>query len=73
MTVALKIRRIGDALAVVLPPDALQALNVGEGDVVHLIQPPVPVHGERPGFEAIMKMAGEGMNQYSNALRELAK
>jgi len=28
---------------------------------------------EKPGFEAVMKSASEGMNRYRNALRELAK
>lgn len=32
-----------------------------------------PLVPEAPGFEDIMKIATEGMGQYSNALRELAK
>ncbi len=76
MTVALKIRKIGNSLGVVLPKEALQAMSVSEGDTIYLTEAPegsLRMTPEKPGFEDIMKMADEGMNQYRNALRELAK
>lgn len=76
MTVAMKIRKIGNSLGVVLPKEALLAMNVSEGDTIYLTEAPegaLRVTPEKPGFEEIMKMADEGMNQYRNALRELAK
>jgi len=76
MTVAMKIRKIGNSLGVVLPKEALQAMNVTEGDTIYLTEAPegsLRVTPEKPGFEDVMKMADEGMNRYRNALRELAK
>jgi putative addiction module antidote len=76
MTIAMKIRKIGNSLGVVLPKEALQAMRVAEGDTIYLTEAPegaLRVTPEKPGFEEIMKMADEGMNQYRNALRELAK
>jgi putative addiction module antidote len=76
MTVAMKVRKIGNSLGVVLPKEALQAMNVSEGDTIYLTEAPegsLRVTPEKPGFEDIMKMADEGMNEYRNALRELAK
>lgn len=76
MSVALKICRMGDSLAVILPQEALEALNVGEGDSVYLTggaDAALRPNSKKPGFEEIMKIAEEGMDRYSNALRELAK
>ena len=76
MSVALKISRMGDSLAVVLPPEALEALNLGEGDTVNLTgaaASPSRPNGKKPGFEEKRKIAQSLMDRYSNALKELAK
>jgi putative addiction module antidote len=76
MPIQTKVRKIGNSLGIVLPKEALQALKVGEGDNLFLTEAPessLRVTAERPGFEEIMKIAGEGMSRYRNALRELAK
>lgn len=76
MPIETKVRKIGNSLGIVLPKEALQALKVGEGDVLFLTEAPecsLRITPERPGFEEIMTIAEEGMNRYRNALRELAK
>ena len=76
MTVETKIRKIGNSLGIILPKEALQQLNGAEGKTVFLTESSegsVQINQDRPDFQEIMKMAEEGMNQYHNALKELAK
>ena len=73
---ALKVHKVGNSLNLRLPRDAVGALRVSEGDVVYLTE--TANGGFRitpfdPEFERQMKIAEEGMKQYRNALRELAK
>ena len=72
----LKIRPIGNSLGVVLPRETLARLRVKNGDVLYLTEAPdssMRVTPYDPAFEAQMRAAREGMDQYRNALRELAK
>ncbi len=72
---ALKIRQIGNSLGVVLPKDALNRLNVKEGDQLFLTEAPdgsVRLTPYDPDFEEQMKIAREGAGAYRNALRQLA-
>ena len=76
MPIQTKVRKIGNSLGIVLSKEALQTLKVSEGDVLYLTEAPegsLRITPERPGFEAIMKVAEEGMSRYRNTLRELAK
>ena len=76
MPIETKVRKIGNSLGIVLPKEALLALNVAEGDRLYLTAAPagsMRITPERPGFEEVMKIAEEGMSRYRNALRELAK
>ena len=76
MTIETKVRRIGNSLGIVLPKEALSALKVEEGTVLYLTEAPensLRITPERPGFADMMKIAEQGMQQYRNALRELAK
>ncbi len=72
----LKVRPVGNSLGVVLPKEMLARLNLREGDILYLTESPdgamrvTPYH---PAFEAQMRAAREGMGQYRNTLRELAK
>lgn len=71
-----KVRKIGNSLGIVLPKEALQAMNVKEGASLYISKAPkdsINISPEQPGFEEIMKVAEEGMADYRNALRELAK
>lgn len=76
MTMKTKVRKIGNSLGIVLPKDALQAMNVEEGATLYITKAPkdaIQITPEKPGFEDVLKVAEEGMVQYRNALRELAK
>jgi putative addiction module antidote len=73
--VALKLRKVGNSVGVILPQGTLDALRVGEGDTVFLTS---SVDGFRltpysPEFEAQMSAARKIMRKRRNALRELAK
>ena len=71
-----KVRPIGNALGVVLPKDVLARLNVTDGDSLFLTEAPdgsMRITPYDPAFEQQMRAAQEGMAQYRNALRELAK
>ncbi len=76
MLVETKIRKIGNSLGVVLPKEALQAMNVEEGTILYLTESTdgsMRVTPAKPGFSDMMEIAEKGMKKYRNALRELAK
>ena len=73
---ALKVHKVGNSLNLRLPRDAVGALRVSEGDVVYLTETAdggLQITPFDPEFERQMRIAEEGMKQYRNALRELAK
>ena len=72
---ALKIRKIGNSLGLVLPKEALARLHVGDGDTVYITESP---DGFRltPMSEAFvrqMEAAEAVMREDRDLLRELAK
>jgi putative addiction module antidote len=72
---ALKLRKIGNSVGVVLPAEALAQINAGLGDTVYLTK---AVGGVRltpydPAFEKQMEVARKVMRKRRNLLRELAK
>jgi putative addiction module antidote len=74
--VELKIVKIGNSLGVRLPREVLSRMHLGDGD--KLILSEAPEGGYRlsaydPEFERQLEIAEEGMRQYRNTLRELAK
>ncbi len=72
----LKIRPVGNSLGVVLPKEMLARLNVKDGDALFLTETPdgsLRITPYDPAFDAQMRAARDGMAQYRNALRELAK
>ncbi len=74
--IQLKVRRVGNSLGVVLPREALARLNLKDGDVLFLMEAPdgsMRITPYDPTFEEQMRAAREGMGQYRNALRELAR
>lgn len=76
MAIKTKVRKIGNSLGIVLPKEALQAMNVEEGAALYITKAPkdsIHVSPEDPEFDEVMKIAEEGMAKYRNALRELAK
>jgi putative addiction module antidote len=75
MTIALKIRPVGNSLGLILPQEALAQLNVSAGDSVYLTQGPegFQVVANDPDFARAMDLYRKGANRYRNALKELAK
>ncbi len=73
---ALKIRRIGNSLGVVLPKEALSTLKASNGDVVYLTDSPdggfriTPLNEE---FADQFRQAERIMREDRDVLRELAK
>jgi putative addiction module antidote len=73
--VALKLRKIGNSVGIILPQATLDVLRVDEGDTVFLTS---SVEGFRltpysPEFETQMSAARKIMKKRKNALRELAR
>jgi putative addiction module antidote len=74
--IPLKVRPVGNSLGVVLPKEALARLNLKDGDVLFLTEAPdgsMRITPYDPAFEEQMRAAREGMGQFRNALRELAR
>jgi putative addiction module antidote len=72
---ALKVRRIGNSLGVVLPKEVLAKLRVGEGDHLSVSDAPdgVTLRASNEALQEQIEAARRGMKRYRNALRELAK
>jgi putative addiction module antidote len=72
---ALKLRKIGNSVGIVLPAEALAQMHASLGDTVHLTE---TVGGVRltpydPEFEKQMDVARKVMRKRRNVLRALAK
>jgi putative addiction module antidote len=73
--IALKLRKVGNSVGVIMPQEALSALRVDQGDTLYLTPAP---DGYRitpfdPDFERQMKVAQLVMKRDRNLLRKLAK
>lgn len=70
-----KVTTVGSSAGIVLPKEALARLNIGKGDVLHLTETAdgYLLTPYDPEFEAQMQAAEDGMAQYRNTLRALAK
>ena len=76
MTVELKLRALGNSVGAVILKEALARMNVQSGDSLYLTESPdggFRLTPADPNFAEAMEIAEEGMRQYRNALRELAK
>ena len=73
--VALKLRKIGNSLGVILPQEMLARMHVAGGDTIFLTEAPggYRVTAYDPDFEQQMTMARRIMRKRRNVLRELAK
>ena len=75
MSTALKIRRVGSSLGLILPRDIVDRLRVGEGSTLAVTETPdgIQLTPYDPKFTAAMD-AFEGVRRrYRDTLRELAK
>lgn len=76
MTIETKVRKIGNSLGIVLPREALHALNVQEGATLYITEAPegsLHLTPESTDFKEKMAVAEDLMRRYRNALRELAR
>lgn len=74
--VALKIRKVGNSLGLVLPKEVVGRLGTGEGEEIFLLEGPNNSYRLTPfdpAFARKMKKAEEIMGRYRNALHVLAK
>jgi len=74
--VALKLRKVGNSIGVVLPKEVLGHLRVNEGEDLFLIEGPnnsYRLTSLDPTFQKKMEQAEEIMGRYRNTLHELAK
>lgn len=75
MTHALKIRKVGSSLGVLLPKEIASDMNVSEGDTIYLTtgQEGFRVVAHDPNFPKVMESYRKISRRYRNTLRELAK
>jgi putative addiction module antidote len=74
--VALKIRKVGNSLGLVLPKEVISRLRTGEGEDVFLVEGPNNTYRLTPfdpAFQEKMKKAEEIMARYRNTLHRLAE
>ena len=74
--VAIKVRKIGNSLGVVLPKEVLGHLRAVEGEDLFLLEGPNNSYRLTtldPAFQKKIEKAEEIMARYRNALHELAK
>ena len=72
---ALKVRKIGNSVGVVLPKEVASRLRVTAGDQLFVSETPngIELSPYDPEFEADMELAREIMRKRRAVLRELAK
>jgi putative addiction module antidote len=73
--IALKVRKLGNSMGVVLPKEILGRLNVDEGDTIYFTEAPDGFHITPYDFEFAkqMELAREVMKKDRDILRALAK
>jgi len=75
MVAVLKVRKLGNSLAVILPKDQLAHLRVGEGDELYATTTPdgLELSPFDPDFEMKINAFNRTRRKFRNALRELAR
>jgi len=71
----LKVRNVGNSMGVILPKEILAKLHIQSGDELIATESPngILLTPYAVDFEKQIEAAQEGMAQYRNTLRELAK
>jgi len=71
----LKLRKVGNSVALIVPKHVREKMGVKEGDTLYLTETPdgYRISPYDPEFSRQMELAEKGMKKYRNALRELAK
>ena len=72
---ALKVRKIGNSIGVILPKELIEKLKITEGDQIFATESPEGINltPYDPNFELAMKAFDRTSRKYRNALKELAK
>jgi putative addiction module antidote len=75
MATAIKIRKVGNSLGVLLPKDVVDSLGVVEGDELFAIRTPdgIRLTPYDPDFAAAIESNRDYMRRHRDALHELAK
>jgi putative addiction module antidote len=75
MSEALKVRKVGNSLGVILPRTTLDELNVEEGDELFVVHTPegLRLTPYDPDFADAVEDAREFMRTHRNAFRKLAE
>jgi putative addiction module antidote len=75
MATAIKIRKVGNSLGVLLPKEVLDSLGVAEGDELFAIKTSdgIRLTPYDPDFAAAIESNRDYMRRHRDALRELAK
>jgi putative addiction module antidote len=74
--VALKVRKVGNSLGLVLPKEVVNRLRTGEGEEIFLIEGPNNTYRLTPfdpAFQRKMEKAEDIMSRYRNMLHVLSK
>src|SRR3984885_965605 len=74
--VALKVRKVGNSLGLVLPKEVVNRLRTSEGEEIFLIEGPNNTYRLTPfdpAFQKKMEKAEEIMSRYRNTLNVLSK
>jgi putative addiction module antidote len=74
--VALKVRKFGNSLGIVLPKEVINRLNTSDGEQLFLLEAPDGSYRLTPfdpTFEQKMAKAEDIMSRYRNTLHVLAK
>lgn len=73
--IALKVRKLGNSMGVVLPKEILSRLHVEQGDTIYLTESPDGFHITPYDFEFAkqMELAKQVMKEDRDILRALAK
>jgi putative addiction module antidote len=71
--VRLKITKVGNALAVVLPPQVLASLKVREGDTLYLTETSAVLSSPDPEVQEQLRVGREVMEKHRDVLRALSK
>lgn len=72
---ALKLRKIGNSLGLIIPREMQEALRVSEGDMLFssFTEQGIQLTPYDPDFEVAMQAFERTRRKYRNALKELAK
>ena len=71
----LKLRKVGNSVAMIVPKQVRQKMGVKEGDAVYLTETPdgYRISPYDPEFSRQMKLARKAQAKHRDALHELAK